>query len=167
MAKPNRGLVENPFWCFSTFNLARSAACVQASLHASIVLEMPLLRLSRDRGFADMLRGYKVFLNDEIVGSIRAGRDMEFEIASGKHTLEVRIDWCTTGPLSFQAGDSPEEFRVFSKLRGWRFLFSGGAALDPDGWIGLEHLKHSEPEEPKRKSRSTRPPDPLRLESSP
>ena len=79
---------------------------------------MPFLRLSRDRGFADALRAYKVFLNDEAIGAIRADQELEFEVPTGDHTLEVRIDWATTGPVTFKAGDVPEEFRVFSKLRG-------------------------------------------------
>ncbi len=99
---------------------------------------MPTLQLTRDSGFADLLRAYKVLIDGEDVGVIRNGQCREFEVSAGSHALEVRIDWCTTGEQQFTAHDSPEVFRVFSKLRGWRFLFSGGAMFNPNGWIGLE-----------------------------
>ena len=99
---------------------------------------MPTLQLSRDSGFTDLLRAYKVLIDGEEVGGIRNGQCKEFEVSVGSHTLEVQIDWCTTGPLQFTAYESQEIFRVFSKLRGWRFLLSGGALFNPNGWIGLE-----------------------------
>jgi hypothetical protein len=94
---------------------------------------MPIFRLTRDAGYADSIRAYKVVLDGTAIGEIRNGESKEFSIPAGTHQLEARIDWCKSRFITFQADplDVPH-FVVKSNLRGPK-LFS---AL-PQAFISL------------------------------
>ena len=67
--------------------------------------------LSRAKGGRrDLLRGYKVLLDDDQVGTIKRGQRLELPVAAGAHVLRLTIDWCTSRPLNLDlsAGDSVE-----------------------------------------------------------
>ena len=84
---------------------------------------MPSLTITRDSGYADRLRAYRVVLDGERIGEVRNGGTKEFSIESGKHALSLRIDWCGSATVEFVA--TPEEkpaFQVKSSLRGKLFL---------------------------------------------
>jgi hypothetical protein len=59
------------------------------------------LKIIRHRGSADMLRSYKIFVNDEHVGDI--ARDSVLEVASGAVKVQARIDWGRSQPLVMDA----------------------------------------------------------------
>jgi hypothetical protein len=82
-------------------------------------LLMPIFRLTRDSGYADRLRAYKVVLDGTAIGDILNGESKEFSIPAGKHHLETTIDWCKSRVITFEA-DQPDvpHFRVKSNLRG-------------------------------------------------
>ena len=61
------------------------------------------LRLVRGSAFADALRRYKIFINGAKVGNI--GRDdvLDLAVPSGPLTIEARIDWARSQPLTIEA----------------------------------------------------------------
>lgn len=98
---------------------------------------MASLTITRDKGYADRLRAYKVVLNGERIGEIRNGETKEFSICPGKHTLSLKIDWCGSDTAEF-AVDREEKlaFQVKSNLRGkpgflslWYVLFARNSYL--------------------------------------
>lgn len=98
---------------------------------------MASLTITRDSGYADRLRAYQVVLDGERIGEIRNGETKEFSIASGKHVLSLKIDWCGSETAEFVV--TPEEkpvFQVKSGLRGnraylslWYVLFARNSYL--------------------------------------
>ncbi|MFE2582928.1 hypothetical protein [Streptomyces sp. NPDC059378] len=57
--------------------------------------------LSRVRGsYRDALRRYAVLLDDAQVGSIGRGQTLRLEVPSGAHQLQLKIDWCSSRPLT-------------------------------------------------------------------
>ncbi|MET7988425.1 MULTISPECIES: hypothetical protein [unclassified Streptomyces] len=73
---------------------AESGPSADSPGHGTIVL-------SRVRGsYRDALRGYAVLIDDAQVGSIRRGQTLRFELPPGTHQLQLKIDWCTSRPLT-------------------------------------------------------------------
>lgn len=67
--------------------------------------------LSRAKGGRrDILRSYKVVVDDEQVGTIKRGQRLELPVAAGRHVLTLAIDWCRSRPLQLDlaAGESVE-----------------------------------------------------------
>ncbi len=54
---------------------------------------MAIIKIQRGSGFADKIRNYKVFINDEQVGIISEGEIKEYNVCPGTHTISTKIDW--------------------------------------------------------------------------
>ena len=104
---------------------------------------MPDLIIQRDSGYADSLRAYKLILNGNEIGAIRGGESKSFPVDPGRHTIQAKIDWCSSPPEEFVAEDEPIAFEVFSKLRGFKLLGSIFALFNPRGWIGMRRVDAS------------------------
>jgi|HubBroStandDraft_6_1064221.scaffolds.fasta_scaffold383430_2 hypothetical protein len=83
------------------------------------------IAVSRDRGYADRLRDYRVLLDGGEIGRIGNGGQRSFEIAAGRHQLMMRVDWGRSNVLTFEIGpDQSVKFRCGSSLRGWRLALT-------------------------------------------
>jgi hypothetical protein len=83
------------------------------------------LRIRRTVSYADRLRAYHVHLDGRSIGTLNAGENCEFDIAPGSHSLEVRIDWCTSPLRMFQVKLGEKvEYECGSHLKGWKLLAS-------------------------------------------
>ncbi|MGE0632829.1 MAG: hypothetical protein AB7O96_10490 [Pseudobdellovibrionaceae bacterium] len=58
--------------------------------------------LARKCAFGDRLRSYKIFLDGLEVGKIRNGQTWRADCVDGQHTLQLKIDWCSSPELSFE-----------------------------------------------------------------
>ena len=86
---------------------------------------MASLTITRESGYADPLRAYKVVLNGERIGEIRNGETKEFSIGPGKHALSLKIDWCGSETVEFVVDrEEKPAFQVKSSLRGKRVFLS-------------------------------------------
>ena len=47
-------------------------------------------------GYRDMLRGYKLLVDGAERGVVKRGQQVRVELAPGMHTLQLKIDWCTS-----------------------------------------------------------------------
>jgi hypothetical protein len=83
------------------------------------------IAVSRDRGYADRLRDYRVLLDGSEIGRIGNGGEKSFEFAAGRHLLMMKVDWGRSNILSFEVGaDQSIQFRCGSSLRGWRLVLA-------------------------------------------
>ena len=57
------------------------------------------LQIVRHGGYADMLRSYKIVVNDEKVGSIARNSVLNFDVPSGRLKVEAHVDWGRSQPL--------------------------------------------------------------------
>ena len=64
---------------------------------------MPSLVITRDRGYADSLRSYRVLLDGKLAGTVAPRGELRREIGPGEHVVEVRIDWLGSQPMRFTA----------------------------------------------------------------
>jgi len=62
---------------------------------------MATIRISRDSGYADILREYKVALDGKTIGKIRDGETKDFDLKDGNHKIWLKIDWCRSNKLTF------------------------------------------------------------------
>lgn len=61
-----------------------------------------MLVLKREAAkWADAARAYKVFIDGAKAGVIKNGETQEYELSEGFHTLQLKIDWCSSGVARF------------------------------------------------------------------
>ncbi len=101
---------------------------------------MATLRVIRDSGYADLVRAYSVKLDGKEIGTIKNGETKDFQVSSGNHELQIKIDWAGSKALAFVANESESSvFRVASNLRGLRlFLALWYVIFDSSSYLVLE-----------------------------
>ena len=103
---------------------------------------MATLKIIRESDYRDLLRAYKIIVDDRQIGEIRHGQTREFPISAGQHQLALRIDWCGSKTLTFSVLEQDiVTFHAGSNLRGakaisalWYVLFDRDSYLliEPD-----------------------------------
>ena len=86
---------------------------------------MSNLKVSRDSGYADRVRKYKIICNSECLGKIGNGETMNFDLAPGNYELYLKVDWCGSNKINFSV--SPNEQVIInggSSLRGLKLLLA-------------------------------------------
>lgn len=84
-----------------------------------------MLRLNRTRAYADKMRAYKVVVDGDVIGEIRNGESMGFDVAPGSHNLVLTIDWCRSREVPFEASSGVDvAFDLSPRARGWAVLLS-------------------------------------------
>ena len=84
-----------------------------------------ILSISRDAGYADRLRDYRILCDGREIGRIRNAEARDFEIAPGEHRLLVKIDWCRSNEVQFSVHDGDTaRFLCGNNLRGLRLLLA-------------------------------------------
>ena len=96
--------------------------------------------ISRKREFADYLRRYKVIIDGQEKGRIKNGASFECPLAPGRHSLELKIDWCGSETLEFDlTTNQTVRFECGSNLRGWKIFKARKIMRDnPQEWICLK-----------------------------
>ena len=62
-----------------------------------------MLRVVRGSGYADWLRNYKILVNGAEAGIIAPKSVLDVEVPCGKVTVEARLDWGRSQPLTIEA----------------------------------------------------------------
>lgn len=62
--------------------------------------EMPILTIYRQPEWMNRFRMVRIYIDNEYVGSISSNSSREFTVTPGKHTVEGRIDWCSSETIS-------------------------------------------------------------------
>lgn len=83
-----------------------------------------MIKLKRDSGWADRARAYKVVLDDNVIGDVKNGEEIEFDVPDGNHKFFLKIDWCRSNSVAFDMSGSTESFECGSSLRGWKIFLS-------------------------------------------
>lgn len=63
---------------------------------------MSIIRISRDSGYADSIRKYKVICNNDCIGKIGNGESLEFETSPGEKEILFKIDWCCSNKIKVE-----------------------------------------------------------------
>ena len=85
---------------------------------------MAQLKITRDKGWADKLRSYKIIVDEKEIAEIKEGETVELDIDQGQHELYCMIAWCRSNKLTFDVNSLNEikAFEVKSSLRGVKLL---------------------------------------------
>jgi hypothetical protein len=86
------------------------------------------------RPVADVLRAYRVLIDDAEVGEIRRGQTVRYDVAPGAHKVHLEIDWCTSHTVALALAPGQEahlECKARPPMGGW-------SAAAPSGYISLE-----------------------------
>jgi len=92
------------------------------------------VRIVRRGGFADALRSYRIFVNGQDVGAIGRDSVLDFKVPPGPATIEARIDWGRSRPLTIEASPGRRtEIEVSNRwgalLALWAVTFGAGSYL--------------------------------------
>lgn len=100
---------------------------------------MALINLIRDTGYVDAARAYNVLIDGAVVNLIKQGMKLQLDVPPGEHTLQLKIDWCSSKPIPFMATDKESlTFYVKSNLRGRAFQSLYFVLFARDEYILLE-----------------------------
>ena len=80
---------------------------------------MAKLTVSRDSGYADRIRKYRVLVDGTEVGQVGDGESLTHEVQPGSHTVQAKIDWCGSRVLDIEVPESGSSVNLRSASRGW------------------------------------------------
>ena len=72
----------------------------------------------------DLARAYRIFIDGTEVGKVSYGSTCKLAVSPGPHRLRMKIDWCSSDEISFDA--QPGEiasFRCGPNAGSWRILY--------------------------------------------
>ncbi|MCL2842228.1 MAG: hypothetical protein FWE28_02010 [Oscillospiraceae bacterium] len=109
-----------------------------------------MIKITRGPMLRDVLRGYKIYIDDIYRGEIQIDDTKEFEVENGIHVVCAKLDWCRSNELRVEVNDSVVELEVGNSLRGWRFwLMSFYMTVGRDQYLFLRE-KESTDTSPKK-----------------
>lgn len=83
------------------------------------------ITLTRDNGYVDLVRDYRVMVDDKEVGRIGQSQTKQFAIEPGTHTVRLKIDWCGSPTLTVDAIEGETvKLECVSALRGWKMCLA-------------------------------------------
>jgi hypothetical protein len=94
--------------------------------------------------YRDGLRPYRILIDGERAGSVKAGGTASVKVAPGRHEVELRIAWCHSPAIAVDVAD-----RATVSLRCCPNEERGALAAITAGWrhyIALESLGEGEAE---------------------
>ncbi|HEY9030891.1 MAG TPA: hypothetical protein VIM93_05975 [Kangiella sp.] len=86
---------------------------------------MSRIKITRDSGYADRVRKYKVICNGDEVAMVGNGESIEFETSSGEKEIYLKIDWCRSNKVTINVPPGGEvRLQGGSSLRGPKVLMA-------------------------------------------
>jgi len=98
---------------------------------ASIVIERA------PGGYRDRMRPYKVLVDGVASGSVKQGESVTILVAPGTHTVQLKIDWCTSRAVAVEV--PPSARATLRCSAGGSALMALWDMLRPGAYIKLEY----------------------------
>ncbi|QDU86637.1 hypothetical protein Pla163_37880 [Planctomycetes bacterium Pla163] len=83
---------------------------------------MATIHVRREQDPFDRLRAYRIQVDGRTVAEVRRGESTAFEVDGNAHTLEARIDWCSSRGVELTHDTGDRSFVVRPAPVGWRVL---------------------------------------------
>jgi hypothetical protein len=100
------------------------------------------IRLVRRSSFSDRLRSYRILVDGNEVGSIANNSTLDLQVPEGSRTIEARIDWGRSKPMTIVA--TPNQTIEIEVSNHWGPLLSLWAISFGSGsYLTLKHLPAS------------------------
>ena len=99
---------------------------------------MASLTIVRDSGFTDRRRNYQVLLDGNKIGQIGHAETKKFPVSPGRHRLRLKIDWCGSRDVEFDAKETDELIFRATNLQGLTVYWC--VFLSPSSYIKVEKM---------------------------
>lgn len=74
---------------------------------------MATIRIIRSTEYINSLRDYRIYIDGVKTATIANGKVIDLSLSPGRHSIEARIDWCSSPTLTFEVDDTAvKTFRV-------------------------------------------------------
>lgn len=84
---------------------------------------MPQITLTRDTCYIDLIRAYKIFINNEYYCSISDASTITIKTNETKITVQAKIDWCSSNVIKLDLSKNDEITLVIKPtLCSWRII---------------------------------------------
>ena len=103
-----------------------------------------IIEITRASQWANKARSIAVYANSEKLAIIKNGESKTFEIPAGKTELFVKIDWCKTKSIKFEARESETyRFELGSNLEGNKLFYMSAYYLlfKPSEYLYLKDVE--------------------------
>src|SRR5438105_13908739 len=70
---------------------------------------MSSIVVHRSASWLDKVRAYQIFVDGKRVGSVKDGTEVAIETTAGIHTVQLRIDWCSSPELQLEVANGKVE----------------------------------------------------------
>lgn len=75
-----------------------------------------MVRINRLKEYTNSWRSYQVVLDGDVVGELKDGQQIEFDVNPGQHSLCLKIDWCRSNVVNFRVWRHDVEFECGCNL---------------------------------------------------
>jgi len=100
---------------------------------------MSIVEVARVRGGGrDLLRAYRVLIDEQVVGRLRRGETGRFDVPAGKHSVRIKIDWSGSPTVFVDVAEAQLVRLRCGPSRGAFFGFVDW--FGRDRWVSLEVL---------------------------
>ncbi|MGL5416722.1 MAG: hypothetical protein ACRDAU_13735 [Clostridium sp.] len=91
--------------------------------------ELTMIKITRKTFFRDLLRSYKIIIDNIEYGNVKSGQTTVLNLASGMHTIYVKIDDGTvSNKIDFYIFDNKMiEFECGNNMKGTGFQYNWAA----------------------------------------
>ncbi|QRM87890.1 hypothetical protein FG167_01180 [Lacinutrix sp. WUR7] len=79
---------------------------------------MHTIRIERNSEWNNKARTIGIYIDGEVAGTIDDGETKEFMVASGKHEIHAKIDWCRSPKIEWIVSENET---TSLKLRGFKY----------------------------------------------
>tara|TARA_R110000868_G_scaffold1389_19_gene10791 strand:+ start:4387 stop:4602 length:216 start_codon:yes stop_codon:yes gene_type:complete len=63
---------------------------------------MTKLIIKKPYEWYNLMRNFRIYINDSIVGSVGNGKTAEFELKPGNYKLKSKVDWLKSQTIEFE-----------------------------------------------------------------
>ena len=105
---------------------------------------MASIKIVRPNDFLNRARKLKIYLDGNKIGEISSNEVKAFEIPSGTHILNAKIDWCSSNKINFAISENETmKFELTDFAHGGRpggFSILYKILFEPQKYLSLTNL---------------------------
>jgi hypothetical protein len=78
---------------------------------------MATIKIRRTNDYINVMRDYRLFIDNQKIGTISNGQTKDFDIPAGRHSLIAKIDWCSSQELFFEINNNETKIILVGALK--------------------------------------------------
>jgi hypothetical protein len=102
-----------------------------------VSVDSAIIHIERKAAWGDLLRSYKIFLDEKSVGTIRQGMHSSFEVSAGRHEIFLTIDWCSSQRMSIDLAPGEKVKLICQARNAWLWVAFYNITFRANNYIKL------------------------------